>query len=107
MTTSEPRWLQLLRAEAERTSIAAIAVRLGYSRTSISLVLAGKYPVAPDRIAQAAIALLEVVVCPHAGQTLPLTECRSTALGAAPTHHPMKLSHWRACQRCPNRPQGD
>ncbi|BAK76464.1 hypothetical protein NH8B_2078 [Pseudogulbenkiania sp. NH8B] len=107
MTTSEPRWLELLRAEAERTSIAAIAGRLGYSRTSISLVLAGKYPVAPDRIARAAIALLDVVECPHAGQTLPLAECRSVALGAAPTHHPMKLGHWRACQRCPNRPQGD
>lgn len=107
MTTSEPRWLGLLRTEAERTSIAAIAGRLGYSRTSISLVLAGKYPVKPDRIAASVVALLEVVECPHAKQTLPLAECRDIATAQAPTHHPMKLGHWRACQRCPNRPQGD
>lgn len=107
MTTSEPRWLSLLRAEAGRTSMRSVAGRLGYSRTSISLVLAGKYPGNPDRIAKAALALLDVVECAHIRQTIPQTECRSIALGAAPTHHPMKLGHWRACQRCPNRPKGD
>ena len=33
MTNAEPRWLSLLRAEAKRTSIAAAAKRIGYSRT--------------------------------------------------------------------------
>lgn len=107
MTTSEPRWLTLLRAEAERTSMRAVAGRLGYSPTAISLVLAGKYAGKPDRIAKAALALLDVVECPHTGQTMPLVECRTIAHGSAPMHHPMKLGHWRACQRCPNRPQGD
>lgn len=107
MTTSEPRWLSLLRAEAERTSMRAVAGRLGYSAATVSLVLAGKYPGKPDRIAKAALALLDVVECPHARQTMTQAECRSIALGSAPTHHPMKLGHWRACQRCPNRPKGE
>jgi len=107
MTTSEPRWLTLLRAEAERTSIAATADRLGYSRTSISLVLAGKYPGQTDRVAKAVVQLLEVQECPHLRSPLPEAECRTIALGPAPTHHPMKLGHWRACQRCPNRPKGE
>ncbi|WP_293766799.1 XRE family transcriptional regulator [uncultured Aquitalea sp.] len=107
MTTFEPHWLSLLRTEAERTSMRAVASRLGYSATTISLVLAGKYPGKTDRIAKASLALLDLVVCPHARKTMTQAECRSLACGAAPTHHPMKLSHWRACQRCPNRPKGD
>lgn len=107
MTASEPRWLTLLRAEAKRSSMRAVAGRLGYSAATVSLVLAGKYAGKTDRVAKAALALLDVVECPHARQTLPLAECRSIALGSAPTHHPMKLGHWRACQRCPSRPKGE
>lgn len=107
MTNSEPRWLTLLRAEAERTSMRAVASRIGYSPASISLVLAGKYAGKPDRIAKATLALLDVVACPHSQQTMTQDACRAIALGSAPTHHPMKLGHWRACQRCPHRPKGD
>lgn len=106
MTTSE-RWLGLLQAEVARSSMGQAAKRLGYSRTSVSLVLAGKYPGNTAHIARAALALLDVVACPHAGQTLTQADCRAIALGAAPTHHPIKLGHWRACQRCPHRPQGE
>lgn len=76
-------------------------------KSKSQLVWEAKYPVQPDRIAEAVVALLEVVECPHAKQTLPLAECHAIATASAPTHHPMKLGHWRACQRCPNRPQGD
>ncbi|WP_089084530.1 hypothetical protein [Aquitalea magnusonii] len=107
MTTSDTHWLDLLRMEAERTSMRAVASRLGYSAATVSLVLAGKYPGKSDRIAKATLALLDVVKCPHSDQTMTQIECRSISLGAAPTHHPMKLGHWRACQRCPNRPKGE
>lgn len=107
MTISEPRWLTLLRAEAQRSSIGSVARRLGYSATSVSLVLAGKYLGKPDRIAKATLALLDVVACPHVGQVIPLVECHGMALAPAPTHHPMKLSHWRACRGCPHQPKGD
>ncbi|WP_215782044.1 XRE family transcriptional regulator [Paludibacterium sp. B53371] len=107
MTTSEPHWMALLRAEAQRTSMRAVASALGYSPTTVSLVLSGKYPGKTDRIAKAVLALLDVVECPHIGQSMPLAECHGLALAPAPTHHPMKLSHWRACQGCPHRPKGE
>lgn len=106
MPTSD-RWLPLLRAEAERSSIAATAALLGYSRTSISLVLAGKYPGATGRIASRVLARLDKQSCPHLGEQISTASCREIALATAPTHHPLKLGHWRACQRCPKRPQGD
>lgn len=107
MTTSEPRWIALLRAEARRTSMRAVASALDYSPTTVSLVLAGKYPGKTDRIAKAVMSLLDVVECPHIGQSMPLAECHVLALAPAPTHHPMKLSHWRSCQGCPHRPKGE
>ncbi|MCW3479709.1 XRE family transcriptional regulator [Neisseriaceae bacterium JH1-16] len=103
MTTSELRWMPLLRAEAERTSIADIAKRLGYSRTSISLVLAGRYPGGTERIAAAVLAELDGWTCPHLQQPIKAEACQEIAFGPAPTHHPMKLTHWRACQNCSNR----
>lgn len=100
-------WLALLQAEADRTNIATVAKLLGYSRTSISLALAGKYPGGTERIAKVVLDKLDRLACPHLGEGLAVSECRAIATSAAPTHHPIKLSHWRACQRCPNRPQGE
>lgn len=106
MTTSEPRWLSLMRAEAARTSIQALADRLGYSRTGVSLVLAGKYPGKTDRIAKVAtLALEQAVDCPYLGKPLAGHECRASATAKAPMHNPMKLSHWRACQQCIHNPK--
>ncbi|MGL6047480.1 MAG: XRE family transcriptional regulator [Vogesella sp.] len=106
-TDSAAHWLYLLRTEAQRTNIATVAKLLGYSRTSISLVLAGKYPGQTKRIADSVLKKLDRLVCPYLGEGLAVSECRAIATSAAPTHHPMKLSHWRACQRCPKRPQGE
>lgn len=108
MTTSDARWLDLLRAEAARTSIGAVADRLGYSRTAVSLVLSGKYSGKTDRIAKAVIELLEqAVACPYLGQPIAADLCRSHATGPAPTHNPLKMAHWRACQQCQNRCKGE
>lgn len=106
MTTSDIRWLTLLRTEADRTSIQATADRIGYSRTGVSLVLAGKYPGKTDRIARATLSALEQAVdCPYLGEPLAGHECRASATAKAPTHNPMKLSHWRACQQCIHNPK--
>lgn len=109
MMTSEPRWLELLRAEAARSSIATVAERVGYSRTTISLVLAGKYPGKPAKIATAALAQLEPVVaveCPYLGIAISFEECNQHSGQRAPTHNPAKMHQWRACHQCPNRKQG-
>ncbi len=114
MTTSdmtmEPRWLQLIREAADKTSIKAVAERLEYSRTAISLVLSGKYPGRLDKIEKKAIEVLEppvVVACPHLGQEIPVAQCKEYSLRRVPTHNPQKMTHWRACQGCQNRCKGE
>lgn len=109
-TTSDPRWLTLMREEAARTNMRALAERLGYSRTTVSLVLSGTYPGSTDKIAQRALDVLELPVtveCPYLGTVLPVADCREYATKRAPTHHPTKMAHWRACQQCQNNCKGD
>lgn len=108
-TISDPRWLELLRAEAGRTSIGAVAGRVGYSRTAISQVMAGKYPGKPERIAAAVLTALEPVLtvdCPHLGTAIEFHVCDQLAGQRAPTHNPVKMQHWRTCRQCPNRKEG-
>ena len=96
-------WQALLAAEAARTSIAAVARRLGYSRTSISLVLAGKYPGGTDNVAAAVLATFGRTTCPHLGRAVAPDECAQNG-GRVPTASPAALRLWRACQTCPHRP---
>ncbi|WP_413672289.1 hypothetical protein ACEN9H_23515 [Massilia cellulosiltytica] len=108
-TTSEPRWLSLMHEEAKRTNKQALADRLGYSRTTVSLVMSGTYPGNTDKIAAKAIEVLEPVLvldCPYLGVQLPKEQCVEYATQRAPTHHPTKMAHWRACQQCQNNCKG-
>jgi hypothetical protein len=96
-------WRDLLAAEAARTSIAATGRRLGYSRTAVSLALAGKYPGRTDKLSATVLAVLGRQVCPHLGREITPGECADNA-GAMPTSSPAALRLWRACQTCPHRP---
>ncbi|MBA5605860.1 XRE family transcriptional regulator [Duganella sp. FT3S] len=103
MTTSDPRWLQLLRDEAEKTSIGRAALRVGYSRTAISQALSGKYPGDLGKLERMVLAALELpmaVACPYLQLNLPTTMCHEFAAKRAPTHNPVAMQHWRACQQC-------
>ncbi|WP_410499675.1 XRE family transcriptional regulator [Chitinibacter sp. S2-10] len=105
MTNSEPHWLQLLRTATVASNIAAVATKLGYSRTSISLVLANKYPGSTAHIEKAVLQRLDTVRCPYVGQNINRQACQETGNGAAPTHNPLKMAYWRACQRCTHKPE--
>lgn len=109
-TTSDPRWLTLMRAAAEGTSRQVLADRLGYSRTTVSLVLSGTYPGSTEKIAARAIEVLDRTVpvdCPYLGAQITAAQCQEFAGQRAPTHHPAKLMHWRACQQCQLKCKGD
>ncbi len=97
-------WRSLLVGEVARTSIAATARRLGYSRTAVSLVLAGKYPGRTDTLAARVLAELGRVTCPHLGRTVTPGDCAISG-GRVPTSSPAALRLWRACQTCPHRPE--
>jgi len=96
-------WLVLLSEEASRTSIAATARRLGYSRTSVSLALAGKYPGGTDKLAAKVLETLGEVDCPHLGLPVTPDKCASGA-AKMPTSSPAALRLWRTCQDCPYNP---
>ena len=104
MTHIDPNWMEMLRAEADRTSIGDAAIRIGYSRTAISLVLAGKYAGKTDKVAKAVSRVLATSVdCPYLGDHITSEACREKSLSRAPTHNPQAMGQWRACQRCPNK----
>lgn len=99
--TSDPRWLQLLRNEAERTSIGQAAKRIDYSRATVSLALAGKYTGDLGKLESKVLAVMDGAVdCPHLRVELPAAMCREYAAKRAPTHNPMAMPHWRACREC-------
>ena len=97
-------WLALLSEEVDRTSITAAAHRIGYSRTAVSLALAGKYPGKPDKLAATVLAALDTLVCPHLGLTVTPADCAAHSSGRAPTSSPGALRLWRACKGCPHKP---
>lgn len=106
MTTSEPRWLELLRQEAARTSIGRAALRVGYSRPAISQALDGKYPGNLVKMAEKVLAALELpmaVACPYLQLNLPVAMCRDFSTKRAPLHNPVSMIHWRACRKCEHR----
>ena len=96
-------WFALLKARIAAASLRQVAAELGYSGTTLSLIVHGKYAGKTDRVAAAVAARYETVACPYPGKTIPLHECRSTAQGKAPTHNPMKMQQWLACQKCAKR----
>lgn len=102
--TIDPNWMDMLKAEADRTSIGEVAERIGYSRTAISLVLSGKYPGKTDKVARAVTRILaQSIACPYSGKDIPPEECRALSTRRAPTHNPQALGQWRACQQCQNK----
>lgn len=97
-------WFALLQAEVAATSITAAAARLEYSRTAISLALAGKYPGKTDALAARVLEVLGRIVCPHLGFEMSTTGCANSS-GIMPTSSPAALRLWRACQSCPHKPE--
>lgn len=95
-------WIDLLKGEVDATSITATATRLGVSRTAVSLVLSDKYPAKTDRMAKRVIEVLGAVICPALGESITPERCQGYRSMKAPTHNPIAMRHWRACQRCPN-----
>jgi len=99
-------WLDLLQKKADDTSITSVGLELGLSRTTISLVLAGKYPANTDKIAQRVLDTYGRITCPHLNEEITLSACRQHHTAAVPTSSPRAMKHWRACQSCPNNKGG-
>ena len=98
---TEP-WFALLTDKVAQSSRNKVAKELGYSLTAISLVMNGKYAGNPDRLRDKVLQQYSTVRCPHQGKTIALHVCQDLAQSPAPTHNPLKMQQWRACQKCPH-----
>ena len=104
MTVSRD-WLDLLRRAAERETIAGVAERVGLSRSTISLVLAGKYPAKSlAGVEQKVRDALDSWLCPYYGIVIRATDCRAWRERPMPQSSARDIRFWRACQSCSHNP---
>jgi hypothetical protein len=99
-------WLELLAGAvaAAGGNKAAVGRELGCSRTAVSLLLSGQYRGRTDRMAARITERYARVDCPHLGQQVPTSRCR-TFTGQVPSSSPIALRQWRACRACPHNPE--
>lgn len=100
----QEEWFAILKKELEDSTVSAVAKKIGYSSTSISLIMHGKYNGKADRVAKKVLETFTKVGCPYLGQEVDMPTCIEIALSPAPTHNPLKMQHWKACLKCPKRP---
>lgn len=85
---------------------AAIAKEIGYDRTSVS-----RWINEPDyngaHIAAAVLARYNRFACPHLKQEITPLECAGYACRRCPTSNARDARHWKACQTCAHKPNGD
>lgn len=102
-------WVDACHEEKQKAGIsyAEIARRIKYARPSLSLALSGNYTGDTKTISEAYVTYRKQVVCPYIAETVSRQYCRDHALADAPTHNPAALRHWRACQGCTHKPEGE
>lgn len=94
-------------AAAGKKGKAAVAARLGVSRCYVSRVLSPNDKCGfPEALAKKVIDRYHVIPeCPATLQPQPLSECARISRGDAPTHNPLSMRIWRACQTCTFKPE--
>jgi len=103
-------WLQLLQKQIETKGQTAVASELGVSKTTISLIAAGKYQASPERIATRVLAMYGAggrVDCPVLGLIEPKacaeTQAKAVKIGMR-AGSPQTLRLYKACLACEIRP---
>lgn len=99
-----PLWISLLAREVEQSNRKSAGERVGVSRTAVSLVLVNRYPCSTEGVARKVMDVLGRIECVALGEVITAEQCQTYRERKAPTHNPMAMQHWRACQHCPNNP---
>lgn len=92
--------MNLCRAAVEAGSMTAVAEQVGYSRTSISLYLSGKYGAGVENLEAAILARYDMHACTHNGMEISGPECKRRATAPRPFGGRAKAAHWETCQLC-------
>lgn len=98
-TADVPEWMHLLDRAVAATSVADVARRLGVARSSLSLLINGKYPGGTDNMAARVMDAL-AAPCPVYGGPRTSESCAAHRAEPMPTSNPFALRQWRACQLC-------
>ncbi|MGM0913726.1 MAG: hypothetical protein ACQEXC_00625 [Pseudomonadota bacterium] len=101
-----PRWIRLLASEVEASNRTEAGLRIGVSRTAVSLCLANNYS-SPSTagIERRVLAALDGRECPAQSKRISAEACREFRDRPAPTHNPMAMRVWRTCQGCSHNPE--
>lgn len=94
-----PEWMHLLDRAVAATSVAEVARRLGVARSSLSLLINGKYPGSTSNMAARVMDVL-AEPCPVYGGGRTSESCVSRRAEPMPTSNPFALRQWRMCQLC-------
>lgn len=97
---------ELLENACERMgSITEVAKKIGYTRPSVSLAKAGKYPGDTAKMRAAIISnLTDLIACPFLQINLTQTDCQNYRDRSVPTSSRAEVKHWQACQTCQFNP---
>lgn len=97
--------LVLLRERVAATSIAAAARDLDYSRSAVSMVLAGTYLGSPEHLARRVLQRFAgTVECPHLSAPISGQSCADHRTRPMPTGSARSFRHWQACRTCAFNP---
>lgn len=98
-------WHDILKREVAASTVTAVAEKIGYKRTSLSLALHGNYPGDTKHIAAAIVETFsQEITCPHLKREIAPAECREMRDAPMPQSDPKKFRHWTVCRSCPNNP---
>jgi hypothetical protein len=101
---AELNWLDVLRAEVERTSLGRTAAIVGCSKTTLSYVLSGTYDASTERIeARVRGALMnKKVECPVLAE-ISTNQCLDEQARPFAATNPTRIAVYRACRNgCPH-----
>lgn len=100
-------WQQILDDAVAGSSVTAVAARLGVSRSSVSLLLSGKYPGNTERMAARIIETYgQLKQCPLYGKVNDAF-CAERQAAPMPTSSPWALRRWRECRNCAKKHKGE
>lgn len=103
-------WFKALEREVAATNKTQVALKMGVDRATVSAVVNGlaaygKGTAKTTNFEREFRRAYEQLECPYTGGNVGAVYCRENALCSAPTHNPLQMMHWQACQQCSHKPR--
>jgi hypothetical protein len=103
-------WFKALQREIAASNITQVALKMIVDRATVSAIVNGlaaygKGTAKTTNFERKFRQAYEQLDCPYAGKQVGGAYCREQALCTAPTHNPLQMQHWQACQQCSHKPR--